>query len=285
MNYLKEDNVDPLVDQTNPIWSGTIARDVASLTEMAYATLDNTQEANSQIGPCRWQSRDNFSTPHRGDKCLVAFDSGSNPWIMAWWPPNAPPSSTPADFTYNGAFPVGTPYNDGDIVVYNGIAYLCVRPTSTAPTPWTVPQGISMGLWQAFTPTWASESNPQPAIGNGSMSGRYTQIGKTVHLIGHWIAGTTTTYGNGTWMLGLPIPAINYFQSALGNAWAFRSGVGNFPQMICRISGAGVGYAQFLYGGATWPTGLIQGLSNVPPWGGSWANQDTLDWAMTYECA
>jgi len=41
-----------------------------------------------------------------------------------------------ADLVFNGDFPAGTPYTDGDIVVSNGIAYLCVRPTSAAPTPW-----------------------------------------------------------------------------------------------------------------------------------------------------
>ena len=44
-----------------------------------------------------------------------------------------------ADLVYNGDFPTSTPYTDGDVVVYNGIAYLCVRPTSAAPTPWPGP--------------------------------------------------------------------------------------------------------------------------------------------------
>lgn len=41
-----------------------------------------------------------------------------------------------ADLVYNGAYPAGTPYTDGDIVIYNGVAYMCVRPTSNPPTPW-----------------------------------------------------------------------------------------------------------------------------------------------------
>ena len=32
-------------------------------------------------------------------------------------------------------------YKDGDIVVYNGVAYLCVRPTSAAPIGWTLGSG------------------------------------------------------------------------------------------------------------------------------------------------
>jgi Collagen triple helix repeat (20 copies) len=46
------------------------------------------------------------------------------------------------DLVYNGAFPANTPYTDGDIVVYQGQAYLCVRPTSSPPVPW-VGAGVS----------------------------------------------------------------------------------------------------------------------------------------------
>jgi hypothetical protein len=37
---------------------------------------------------------------------------------------------------YTGDWAAGT-YQDGDVVVYNNVAYLCVRPTSAAPTPWS----------------------------------------------------------------------------------------------------------------------------------------------------
>jgi hypothetical protein len=37
--------------------------------------------------------------------------------------------------TYKGDWVAGS-YNDGDIVVYNGVSYQCVRPTSAAPVPW-----------------------------------------------------------------------------------------------------------------------------------------------------
>jgi len=43
---------------------------------------------------------------------------------------------------YYGDYAAGS-YKDGDIVVQNGIAYLCVRPTSAAPTPWVA--GSSAG--------------------------------------------------------------------------------------------------------------------------------------------
>jgi hypothetical protein len=44
-----------------------------------------------------------------------------------------------ADLVYNGQFPTGGPnYTDGDIVIgSDGVAYLCVQPTSSAPVSWS----------------------------------------------------------------------------------------------------------------------------------------------------
>lgn len=85
MSFLREETRSPLLDQSHPLWYGTIAETITSLSEMAYITLPDSG-ADTQIGPCRWQSRDNGSMPQRGDNCIVAFDSRSQPWIMAWWP-------------------------------------------------------------------------------------------------------------------------------------------------------------------------------------------------------
>jgi hypothetical protein len=49
-----------------------------------------------------------------------------------------------ADLVYNGDFPAGGPtYTDGDVVIRNGVAYMCVRPTNVAPAVW--PGGVSGG--------------------------------------------------------------------------------------------------------------------------------------------
>lgn len=60
------------------------------------------------------------------------------------------------------------------------------------------------GAWAAYTPVWAS-SGTQPAVGNGSISGKYAQVGKIVH---YWISqtmGSTTTYGTGNYTWSLPV--------------------------------------------------------------------------------
>jgi hypothetical protein len=49
-----------------------------------------------------------------------------------------------ADLVYDGDYPTGGPsYTDGDIVIQNEVAYMCVRPTSSPPAVW--PGGVSGG--------------------------------------------------------------------------------------------------------------------------------------------
>jgi len=63
--------------------------------------------------------------------------------------------------------------------------------------------GLRAGAWQTYVPTWTG-SGSNPVIGNGSIIGRYTQIGRTVHFRIKIIAGSTTTFGSGTYDFGLP---------------------------------------------------------------------------------
>lgn len=57
--------------------------------------------------------------------------------------------------------------------------------------------------WTSFTPTWTG-SGGNPAIGNGTLSGAYLQVGKTLH-VRYWMkAGSTTTFGTGTWYFTVP---------------------------------------------------------------------------------
>jgi hypothetical protein len=41
-----------------------------------------------------------------------------------------------ADLVYDGDFAAGPTYKDGEVVIYNGIAYICVTPTTAAPVAW-----------------------------------------------------------------------------------------------------------------------------------------------------
>src|SRR5688572_28327966 len=60
--------------------------------------------------------------------------------------------------------------------------------------------------WTAYTPTWTG-TGTNPAIVNGTIGGRYLQAGKLV--IGNFqiVMGSSTTFGTGSWLVGLPVPA------------------------------------------------------------------------------
>src|SRR4029077_4675700 len=79
------------------------------------------------------------SSPTAGE---MYYDTATN--TLYWYNGTAWVSSSgggagSTDLVYNGDFPANTPYTDGDFVVSNGVAYMCVRPTSASPTPWPSP--------------------------------------------------------------------------------------------------------------------------------------------------
>jgi len=64
----------------------------------------------------------------------------STPWVPLW------ALNGGIDLRYWGDYAPGS-YTDGDVVVYLGTAYMCVRPTTAAPSPWpTVRSGYGTSL-------------------------------------------------------------------------------------------------------------------------------------------
>ncbi|HVV37578.1 MAG TPA: hypothetical protein VHC63_13295 [Acidimicrobiales bacterium] len=57
--------------------------------------------------------------------------------------------------------------------------------------------------WTAYTPTW-STSGTAPSLGNGTLSGAYKKLGKTLYVRVRWVAGSTTTFGTGSYFFDLP---------------------------------------------------------------------------------
>jgi hypothetical protein len=103
----------------------------------------------------------------------------------------------------------------------------------TGPTGATGPSGASasdLTAWTAYNPTWTSDSGT-PSINNGSLVGRYKQIGKTVFFNLKLTYGSTTTGGTGAWMFGLPVTAFNdnyqFPVSILNNGLAWYGAIAN----------------------------------------------------------
>ncbi|MEU0393803.1 hypothetical protein ABZ208_13670 [Streptomyces sp. NPDC006208] len=101
-----------------------------------------------------------------------------------------------------------------------------------APRTWVVGETVTAALmnqeirdqinsvlaaWTSYTPTWTS-AGTAPALGNGTLVGRYMKIGRTVIYQINLIAGSTTTFGTGGYSFELPATSANVGASFIGNA-------------------------------------------------------------------
>ena len=89
----------------------------------------------------------------------------------------------------------------------------------------------SFSAWTSYTPSWTS-SGTAPSLGNGTITGRYKQIGKTVFVFVKLNIGSTSTMGTGDWRFSLPVPAqnpdcIQFPVSILDNGVAWYQGTAN----------------------------------------------------------
>jgi hypothetical protein len=57
-----------------------------------------------------------------------------------------------------------------------------------------------------YTPSWTG-SGSNPTLGNGTVSGKYIEIGDVVIGGFHFTMGSTTTYGSGSYSMSLPVTA------------------------------------------------------------------------------
>lgn len=79
------------------------------------------------------------------------------------------------------------------------------------------------GAWTAFTPSWTG-SGSNPSIGNGVLTGKYVQLGKTLHFRVYLQYGSTSTAGSGTWRFGLPNSLSGATTQQICSAFVFDAG-------------------------------------------------------------
>lgn len=131
-------------------------------------------------------------------------------------------------------------------------------------SPWDTAAWVpgAAGVWTAAT--------TNPTIGNGTSVGQFQRYGRTCFFSGRILPGSSTTFGSGTYNIGLPVaaPGTNL---VLGSALLIKSG-GNFYVGVCYRTGTGF---QVRFDGTT------TGMSPTVPV--TFANGDGLYFAGQYQ--
>ena len=105
----------------------------------------------------------------------------------------------------------------------------------------TAAQLNSIGeAFTSFTPSWTATTT-NPVLGNGTLTGEYTQVNKLVYARYALIPGSTTTFGTGDYRFTFPVAAkvINNFGTILSSGLFFDSNVSQMYNMVASsVSGS-----------------------------------------------
>lgn len=118
------------------------------------------------------------------------------------------------------------------------------------------PQGYDRtrrwGAWPEYPVTWSSASNPQPAIGNGTLKAWAHRDGSVGRVQFVMTAGTTTSFGTGGWYLSLPsgwLAAVDTNRHQHGWAMLNDSGTATYEGLCYASPG---GSSIFIRYGSPW---------------------------------
>lgn len=130
--------------------------------------------------------------------------------------------------------------------------------------------------WQSFTPTWTNLT-----VGNGTNTGKYSQVGRTVHVRTEFVLGTTSSVASDPYIT-LPITAAAYTadRSEIGLV-GFNDVGTNSPVGVVRLRSTTTASIFALNASSTYL--LIAGVSSTTPF--TWTTGDNFGLTMTYEAA
>jgi hypothetical protein len=142
---------------------------------------------------------------------------------------------------------------------------------------WMAPSyGVDLSTpWTAYTPTWTAVTT-NPTIGNGTLSGAYLKVGKTVHYRITIKFGSTTNVGSGGYFFTLPVaPSAAYtYGGPMGMAGCYDVSTNSiFPRHAVFNTGSQV----HLFDASN------NRVNNATPV--AWATNDTIQISGTYEAA
>jgi hypothetical protein len=160
-------------------------------------------------------------------------------------------------------------FNDG-----TGIADSKILPrhllTGTGSTDW---------VWTSYAPTLTNAS-----IGNGTITTRYIQHGKTIFYRGTLIWGSTSSI-SGTITLSLPITMSSAITLSgvepIGFATLYDAAIAQYPALIYGLTSTTMGFQPFNATG-TYATTSQPANATVPF---AWNTSDGIEWNVTYQAA
>lgn len=160
----------------------------------------------------------------------------------------------------------------GEVITFTASNALTL--TTTGSTNVTLPTSGTLAAVTvapvSYTPTWTN-SGTANSLGNGTLTGYYTQIGKVVTFAINMTVGTTTTFGNGRFIWSLP---------TAGDASVVTNG---YTFMANRFKSVGSVYSQGL---ATAESTTTFSIQTVASWNSTtptvWATSDTVTITGTY---
>ncbi len=157
----------------------------------------------------------------------------------------------------------------GEVPVWNG--------TGWARSSVTKIGNSSLPEWQSYTPTWASAGTP-PALGNGTIVGRYIQIGKFISVQVKLTLGTTSTVGTGQYFISMPVTAAAAVSLGIGNGYIYDSSAASLWTIV--VQPASTTQAGFYFTGAG-GAHVVGGAA--APFG--WAVNDEINASFVIEAA
>lgn len=124
-------------------------------------------------------------------------------------------------------------------------------------------ESANLGTRQAYTPVWSQSDGNALSIGNGTLTGLYTRIGKLVVGGVTLVRGTTTNHGTAFYAFSLPSNSVAYQQ-----VWG---------------AGSAKDYAVGVVGIAAGAVGLVGQNQRVSAtWPGGWAAGNTISFFFAY---
>lgn len=127
------------------------------------------------------------------------------------------------------------------------------------------------GSWINYTPAWTS-TGTAPALGNGSLLGRYYLLGQLCYFQLYFGVGSTTTFGTGTYSWSLPF-AVSSALNQVASGLAYDSSATNGYACTAALNS---GSSTFnVYGPPSAP------FTSAVPF--TWANPDQMRISGVYE--